>query len=199
MGAMGSGRRPFSKCRTTDSVFCIDVRRWVREGRLATTARIYWRWTENGHDIRKITVCPATDALLIAADTAGGFSSYRIELTQTPCHLGGARTWFVCPAVGCGRRAAILYGGAVFACRHCYRLNYRSQRESPGNRAARRAEALRDRLGWPGGIFDGTGNRPKGMHRRTYRRLLARYEAAVGECLADARLRFGHDFLGSKR
>jgi hypothetical protein len=43
-------------------------------------------------------------------------------------------TWFICPAVGCGRCVAILYGGGIFACRHCYRLAYASSREEAGGR-----------------------------------------------------------------
>jgi hypothetical protein len=38
-------------------------------------------------------------------------------VVRTPCNLGGSRAWFICPAVGCWRRVAILYGGGIFACR----------------------------------------------------------------------------------
>jgi hypothetical protein len=37
---------------------------------------------------------------------------YAVRIVRTPCNLGGLRPWFICPAVGCGRRVAILYGGA---------------------------------------------------------------------------------------
>ena len=46
--------------------------------------------------------------------------NYPVWLDWTPCHFGGERPWFRCPAMGCGRRVAILYGGRIFACRHCY-------------------------------------------------------------------------------
>jgi hypothetical protein len=72
---------------------------------------------------------------------------------RTPCNLGGWRAWFICPAVGCGRRVAILYGGGIFACRHCYRLADASSREDAGGRATRRADRLRARLGWHPGIL----------------------------------------------
>jgi hypothetical protein len=48
-----------------------------------------------------------------------------------------ARLHRVCPAVGCGQPAAILYGGGIFACRHYYRLAYASSREDAGGRATR--------------------------------------------------------------
>ena len=49
---------------------------------------------------------------------------YPVRIVRTPCNLGGLRAWFICPAVGCGRRVAILYGGSIFACRRCYQLAY---------------------------------------------------------------------------
>jgi hypothetical protein len=72
---------------------------------------------------------------------------YPVLLKRTCCHYGGERVWFRCPALECGRRVAILYGGAVYACPHCYRLAYQSQRESFSDRAATRVEAIRERLG----------------------------------------------------
>ena len=50
-----------------------------------------------------------------------------MRLSRSSCHYGGERPWFLCPH--CGRRVAILYGGAVFACRTCYGLAYEVQRE----------------------------------------------------------------------
>ena len=74
---------------------------------------------------------------------------------------------FICPAAGCGRRVAILYGGGIFACRHCHQLAYFSSREDAGDRAARRrAERLRARLGWEPGILNGEGGKPKWMRWR---------------------------------
>jgi hypothetical protein len=52
-----------------------------------------------------------------------------IRLVSTHPHLGGERLWFVC---GCGRRAGRLYlptGRAVFRCRLCFNLTYRSSQE----------------------------------------------------------------------
>jgi hypothetical protein len=40
---------------------------------------------------------------------------YAVLLEWTRCHYGGERAWFRCPVIGCGRRVAILYGGAIFA------------------------------------------------------------------------------------
>ena len=71
----------------------------------------------------------------------------------------------------CGQRAAVIYGGCIFACRKGYQLAYPSQRDDAGDRAARRAHRIRDRLGWSGGVLEGRGwGKPKGMHWRTCER-----------------------------
>ena len=73
---------------------------------------------------------------------------------------------------------AILCGGAIFACRHCYRLAYPSQREKPGVRDIRRADRIRNKLGWEPGITNGGDcGKPKGMHWRTYERLCSELDA----------------------
>lgn len=92
--------------------------------------------------------------------------SYPVYLDWTVCNLGGQRPWFLCPAQGCGRRVSILYlGGSIFACRHCYQLAYPSQREVAYDRAAKRADKIRERLGWEQGILNPKGwRKPKGMH-----------------------------------
>jgi hypothetical protein len=62
---------------------------------------------------------------------------YPVRLTTTPLPWGGQRYWFICPAVGCGRRVNVLYlapGGEYFACRHCYRLSYRSRQDGYSDR-----------------------------------------------------------------
>jgi len=61
---------------------------------------------------------------------------YKVQLTTTPCNLGGVRYWFICPlsknGIYCGRRVGKLYlspGGRYFGCRHCYNLSYESRNE----------------------------------------------------------------------
>ena len=81
--------------------------------------------------------------------------------------------------------------GAIFACRHCYRLAYRSQRETADDRAARRADRIRRRLGWQVGILNPPGRKPKEMHWRTFERLTAEHDAFVDQALARMALRLG--------
>ncbi len=86
---------------------------------------------------------------------------------------------------------AILFGGSIFACRHCHKLAYASQRERADDRATRRADRLRDKLQWEPGILNGDGYKPKGMHWRTYERLVVQHDAHVEESLAGMARRLG--------
>ena len=112
--------------------------------------------------------------------------NYPVWLAHTACNLGGDRVWWQCPASDCGRRVALLYlgGAGIFACRHCYRLAYRSQRESETDRAYRPADKLRARLGWQAGILNPAGSKPKGMHWKTYERLTSAYHNEASRAMA---------------
>ena len=57
----------------------------------------------------------------------------------------------------------------------CAPGEYQCQRESDDDRAMRRADAIRRRLGWEAGIANPDGGNPKGMHGRTFERLQAEY------------------------
>jgi hypothetical protein len=56
----------------------------------------------------------------------------------------------------------------LFLCRHCYRLKYSSQLETDLERAQRKRDKLRERLGEKEWL------KPKGMHQKTFDRLRAR-------------------------
>jgi len=63
-------------------------------------------------------------------------------------------------------------------------LIYPSQRETWDDRAARKADRIRDKLGWEPGILNGNGWKPKGMHWSTFERLTAQHDAFVQVSLA---------------
>jgi len=72
----------------------------------------------------------------------------KIYLTASRPWFGGQRWWFVCPTEN--RRVRKLYlppGARRFRSRRAYRLAYASQRETVHDRAMRRADKLRRRLG----------------------------------------------------
>jgi hypothetical protein len=83
---------------------------------------------------------------------------------------------------------AILYGpGKYFLCRHCYDLRYESQREDKKDRALRRAQKIRVRLGGTANMLEPFPERLKGMHQSTYMRLFWGYDEAYREQLAGMR------------
>lgn len=190
MGGMSSGRRwHYSANDTTNNYRAIDVRRWQRDGLLTPGRAFGWQWSRNGEVVASIQVRTEAGRVILnyrhrSGDGDWKDENYSVYLDWTPCTLGGQRPWFCCPARGCGRRVAILYGGGIFACRHCYRLAYRSQRENPGDRAARKSDKIRARLGWELGVLNGHGWKPKGMHWRTYARLEAEAQEAGMRCLS---------------
>lgn len=201
MGGFGSGRHGGKRC--TGDMFTLDVRHLHRVGRLTPWQYFSWQWTRGGEPVGNINIRTDTDRVtLIYRQREGGGEwqdmNCAVRLSWTPCNYGGQRAWWHCPAVGCGRRVAVLYGGKVYACRHCHRLAYKCQRETTDDRASRQADKLRDRLGWEAGILNGNGGKPKGMHWRTFERLETRHDALVNASLAGALEKFGllHELIG---
>jgi len=194
MGGFGSGKRFGKDC--TDDMRALDVRKLQRQRLLTPGNSLTWSWSVNGDTCATINLLVGADRVTLNYQTrerSGDWRSmnYPVPLAWTACNFGGRRAWWLCPAVGCGRRVAALYGGAVFACRHCHRLAYRCQRETNDDRAARRADTIRRRLGWEAGILNGSGLKPKGMHWRTFDRLQTEHDAHVNAALAGMAARLG--------
>ena len=150
-----------------------------------------WQWTRDGERVASITARAEEGRLVLSYNYRRHGDEWQsveepVPIVRVPCPFGGSRPYFLCPGVvngvTCGRRAAKLHGlGRYFLCRHCYRLAYGSQSEGGWDRALRRANKIRQRLGGdPGMAFP---DRPKGMWRRTYDRL--RDNAFEAEILAD--------------
>lgn len=187
MGGFGSGRHGGKSC--TDDMRALDVRKLQRQGQLVPGIGLRWDWTIDDQVVASINLTVGDDRVTLNyrqrnAGQDWEQMSYPVFLEWTPCHFGGRRAWWRCPASGCGRRVAVLFGGAVFACRHCHRLAYRSQREAADDRATRRAEKIRQRLGWIPGILNEPGDKPKGMWWETFDRLQSRHDASVSEAFA---------------
>lgn len=191
MGGLGSGRqgRQSGAKQTTDRCHSLDIRHWQREGLLQPEQAFVWRCMRG--EAVAISVRAEPDRLILTYQHQQGKDSwvhrqYPVRLNWTPCTLGGRRAWFECPGAGCGRRVAILYlaGAGMFSCRHCHQLVYACQREGADDRAARRAGKIRTILRWPPGILSGHGLKPRGMHWRTFWRLLAQQSAFIDQALA---------------
>lgn len=173
--------------RCTDELIALDIRQLAREGHLGVERMSWGSWTRR--DGMNITLHTHTrhDGLWVewrtrARDESTWHAFNRLlTLECTAMHLGGERVWWHCPR--CDKRVAILYGREL-ACRHCWALTYRCRNETREDSASRQANKVRRKLGWPVGILNDVGGRPKGMHRKTYLRLLKeharRSELALG-------------------
>lgn len=176
MGGIGSGRRYQGGKDTTEDSLPLDIRKLQRAGLLTPGNSFSWQWTVNDRPVASIGVRVEVETVTLVYRSACGGEveledvEHSIRMDRTACTYGGARHWWLCPM--CGGRVALLYGpGRYFACRRCLKLVYACQREAADDRAARRADRIRRKLGWKPGILNGTGDRPKGMHWRTYERL----------------------------
>lgn len=182
MGGISSGNRyRYGTKDTVEGRTSLDINRWVRDGYLTAGRSFNWQWTwgDGSKSNINVRVESAWSIRLIYRTRSGGEIDwtdvdYSIQLTRTPCRFGGERTWFLCPGRGCGRRIAKLYcAGRYYVCRHCGDLAYSSQREDAGDRALRRAQAIRKKLGGSANMLELFPPKPKGMHWRTYERLRA--------------------------
>lgn len=172
----GSGR-PGYRLKSEDSR-SIDIRRWNKAGLLRQGRAFVWEWDVDGEPSGSVGVV-RTEAGISLNYKVG--DDQRVLITSTPCHFGGVRTWFRCPA--CFSRAAVLYlRGGRFACRRCQSISYRSQSGSATDRISNTLLKLEARL---------EAGKPKWQRWATYRRLCSRFEAA-SEAF-DAR------FMGGKR
>jgi hypothetical protein len=177
--------------QTTDALRRLDIRDCARAGVLRPGHASRWIWRRGGEVTGTINVVAEDWRLILSyrhRSDGGEWQDeiYPVHIVRTPCHYGGSRPWFVCPVDGCGRRVAILYDAQIFACRRCHRLAYASTREGTADRAARRADRIRDRLGWTPGILNGAElwRKPKWMRWPTFGRLAREHKRHAARALA---------------
>ena len=192
MGGLGSGRPPDYSRQTVEDHLPLDVNELNRAGRLHPGGRGIWEWKQDGTVVSRIQIRTMTNYLVLTYSYVDDKNSWKkvdqaVPIVRVPCRFGGTRPYFICPGmVGgavCGKRVVKLYApGKYFLCRHCYELSYASQREGEWDRALRRADRMRMRLGGKPGIAAPLPDRPKGMWQRTYARVGA--EASAAQAMA---------------
>jgi hypothetical protein len=190
MGGSGSGNwYRYNKKSTTSRFHRWDIQKLVKSevikiGQCRTGS---WQWyVEGDNGVKDVRATIG----YIASITDGSFPyiqvqyqnqnskdsfDYKINLTTTNPQYGGKRWWFICPLRGCSRRVGVLYlTGTYFGCRRCLKLAYESQNEAPHSRMLTKAQKIYYKLGGKGGID--WVPRPKGMHQKTYDKLIAKME-----------------------
>lgn len=181
MGGFGSGRPSGGGRETVESCRSIDVNRLCKAGCLRPGWSGGWEWKHEGERIASIQLRSDASYVHLSYRMRKGEGPWHdveeaIRIVQIPCRFGGTRPYFICPGVvsgiACGRRVTKLHGpGRYFLCRHCCNLAYASQGERELDRALRRANRIRRRLGGDPGIVSIFPKKPKGMWERTYHRL----------------------------
>ena len=184
MGGRGSGR---SSSYGAGVPMCHEYRAidlaWLKRKKLLNTGRSSMlTWSRNGRETGSIRVIGYERGVqLVYRQRRDGEDwtdvSEFVPFTETQTQFGGRRQWFRC--LSCNGRCRVLYGGAHFRCRKCYRLKYESQYEDASGRACSRAHALRKRLGQVGSLDEPFPEKPKGMHWKTYWRLRQLDEACL--------------------
>jgi hypothetical protein len=195
LGGLGSGNRHrFDKKTTTGECNSLDVRRLYRDGLLKPGTCFRSSWSRFDRETGSLHGFVYLDEIVLSYRHRSGLGGEwedvkePVPLEWTSCNFGGERPWFLCPGAGCDRRVAKLYGpGKYFLCRHCYDLRYESQREDKKDRALRRAQKIRTRLGGSANMMEPFPERPKGMHHDTYMRLWWEHDEAHREELEGMR------------
>jgi hypothetical protein len=154
MGGVGSGRRRSGGGRkTVEARPSIDANLMNREKRLRPGTWGVWRAPGEVYDIGYSTSEEGLRLAFEVSASGGGWQSIRqtVAVVRVPCRLGGKRAYFVCSGLGgspCGQRAVKLYADMRgFFCRNCLGLAYASQNEDAWDRARRRAQKARLRIG----------------------------------------------------
>jgi len=178
--------------RTTEDHRALDVRKLHRDGALVAGRSCSWEWKRRGEVVASIGIETETLERVrlryqVTIRSRTEARDYPVPITWTPCHLGGNRPWFLCPC--CDRRVAKLYSSTLFACRHCLRLNYRSQQANKRDRPCDRSWDLRRTLGRKEGFLSLPAEfipKPKGMHWRTFGRKVEQLKEVDARALAEA-------------
>ena len=165
MGGFGSGRWQKGKPLTSERM-PPDIRDMHRSSKGCGTA--YEPWHGGGN----VYVWFQESVANVEARIPGQPTQCQaIEMVRTKPTFGGYRNWWKCPC--CASRVGVLYwSGWRWQCRRCAGLVHESTRQTEDSLAYARVNKIRQKLGWGGGLCSPMGGKPKGMHWRTYAKLM---------------------------
>lgn len=108
MGGLGSGNHwRWGTRNTVEDMRELRIGKLASNGWLGSGRTCSYAWSQSGRRIGDIRVTAAAGHILLNYRSRGGSGewqahSYPVQIDWTPCHFGGARPWFLCPARGCG-------------------------------------------------------------------------------------------------
>ena len=162
MGGLGSGRRKDRGRKTVESYKTLDVNQLSEKGCLRPGCSSTCQWTD-GNEVFSINLRAEAKRLHLSYPVRVGDREWRdvtdsIPIVHLRCRFGGSRAYFICPGprgTDCGRHITKVHlSNRYFLCRHCAKLAYASQFETSWQRAIRRANKLKRRLGIDVGIAE---------------------------------------------
>jgi hypothetical protein len=188
MGGYGSGR--YTGMPAVEDGLTLDVNHLIRKKIIIpgkhVAGAITWTNTRTGKKMAEIGYEAAmlpeeANWVRLHYSVNSHPMNYKVALVTSPCNYGGSRWWWLCPLTA--RTVSKLHlppGGKTFASRKAYRLPYRSQRQAGIDRTHQQQARIYEKLGAKYDHFEGyIPPRPKGMHIKTYNRLVADLEAAM--------------------
>lgn len=199
MGGIGSGRHWQNTRVLTTDCKRLDVGSLYRSGALEPGISGTVGWHTGDEEADYVFFNAQQDALRIAYHFKEDCEDDQpedsiVSLVWSPCRFGGKRPYFLCPNPTCGKMVDHLYSdNGPFLCRHCLNLAYPCQNEDAANRASRRANKIRIKLGGQEGLLTPFPAKPKGMHWRTYLRLWRKSHGAEHKAFAQVIKKLGHE------
>lgn len=181
MGGFGSGRWTRNERKVLVSeCHSIDIRIWKKQGWLEPNTTITY-----GHGLHIIVFKGEIELQFTSANglthSDGRQLSYSeyVNIHRQECHFGGKRQAFICPS--CRRHSFILYQRhGYYRCRSCYNLAHASQSKCNYDRMINRAYKLLRLIHKDASLMLPIPERPKGMHKYTYRRIVREIEHIRG-------------------
>ncbi len=197
MGGQGSGTwYRWDKQSTFEEQLTVNIHYLKKQGWLRNGISLTLRWTCGEEESGSVGYrCLGDRVVFNFSVSSYGDDPEHYEktvwLTHTPCNYGGTRPWFSCPH--CQRRIGVLViRGEYVVCRDCAKVRYACQQESKIDRASRRIRKIQKRLGnddWYN-VLDLYFPKPKGMHQRTYDRIVSQADRPIRIVESEA-ARFG--------
>lgn len=172
MGGFGSG-----KVRRRGNLYHskeINIRYLKKNGYLSSNQPQVLGWRRDGKITGSVCVSFTENQIQIDWKQKEGDQEWEdkqasISIEKTACRFGGTQPWFICPT--CHRKVINLYlhSKGQWSCRQCADLFYPSENESKLDRQRRKVDRLKSKLREDYWI------KPKGMHQKTFDRLLNQY------------------------
>lgn len=187
MGGLGSGGHNARHRSVVEAHRRLDVRLMQKEGVLTDGWIGQWTWTSSDGETNLIRLFGGRETVRLAYNYRINGGAWQeidepVAIDWSPRRFGGAQAFFLCPK--CAKRARYLYGaGARFLCRGCHGLVNESSRQSDHDRALRKAQSLRRRLGGDPGFDMPIADRPQYMRKDKYNSIVARIETAEREVM----------------